>query len=97
MTERGKHIVLALRLDPSELKKLIMKDNRGNLEHCLTEVQTLWLKKGYNTERFGGPSWELLARAVGHPAGGNNPALAEEIAKKYEGTIHELVSGACHK
>ena len=82
VTERWKHIGLALRLDPNELK-VIERENRGNLEDCLTEVLTLWLKKAYNTERFGEPSWELLARAVAHPDGGNNPALAEKIAKKW--------------
>ena len=81
VTDRWKHIGLALRLDLSELKK-IERENRDNLEDCLTEVLTLWLNKAYNTERFGVPSWELLARAVAHPAGGNNPVLAEEIAKK---------------
>ena len=81
---RWKSIGLALRLDPSELKK-IEKDNRDSVEDCLTEALTLWLNKAYNTERFGEPSWELLARAVGHPAGGNNPALAEQIAMKYGG------------
>ena len=92
---RWKHIGLALRLDPSELKK-IERENR-DLEDCLTEALALWLKKAYNTERFGEPSWELLARAVAHPAGGDNPTLAGKIVKKYyEGTIHELVSGACH-
>ena len=81
VTERWKHIGLALRLDPSELKK-IERENRDNFEDCLTEALTLWLKKAYNTERFGEPSWELQARAVAHPAGGDNAVLAEEIAKK---------------
>ena len=81
VTDRWKHIGLALRLDPSELK-VIERENRDNLEECLSGVLTLWLKKAYNTERFGEPSWELLARAVAHPAGGDNPVLAEEIAKK---------------
>ena len=87
VTARWKHIGLALRLDPSELKK-IEKDNRDSVEDCLTEVLTLWLNKAYKYERFGEPSWELLARAVAHPAGGNNPALAEEIAKKHGGIIY---------
>ena len=91
---RWKGIGLALRLDPSQLDE-IESDNRNSNE-CLIRVLTLWLNKAYNTERFGEPSWKLLARAVAHPAGGNNPALAEKIAKKHGGTIHELVSGACH-
>ena len=82
MVARWKHIGLSLRLDNSELKR-IERENRDNLEDCLTEALALWLNKAYNTERFGEPSWELLARAVADPAGGNNPALAEEIAKKW--------------
>ena len=80
---RWKDIGLALRLGPSQLDE-IENDNR-NASDCLTRVLTLWLKKTYNTERFGEPSWELLARAVADPAGGNDPALAEEIGKKYGG------------
>ena len=82
---RWKQIGLALRLDRNHLKK-IERENR-DLEDCLTEALAMWLKKAYNTERFGEPSWELLARAVAHPSGGNNPALAEEISMKYGGMI----------
>ena len=82
VTDRWKYIGLALRLDPSELK-VIKKENRDNLEDCLTEVLTLWLNKAYNTERFGEPSWELLARAVAHSSGGRNRALAGEIKKNH--------------
>ena len=77
MTARWKHVGLALRLDPNQLG-VIEKQNKY-LEDCLIEMLTLWLNKNYNTKRFGEPSWELLAKAVGDPAGGNNPALAEEI------------------
>ena len=82
VADRWKHIGLALRLDPSELKR-IERENRDNLEDCLTEVLTLWLKGNYNMERFGEPSWVLLARAVADSAGGNNSALAEEIIKSH--------------
>ena len=81
MVARWKSIGLALRLDPSQLDE-IETDNR-NASDCLIRVLTLWLNKAYNTERFGEPSWELLAKAVADPAGGNNPALAQEIGKKY--------------
>ena len=83
MIARWKHIGLALRLDPSKLD-VIEKENK-ELEDCLTKVLTLWLKKTYNTERFGEPSWKLLADAVRDPAGGNNPALALKITKKHGG------------
>ena len=72
---RWKHIGLALRLDHSQLKQ-IEKENR-DLDDCMTEMLTLWLNKSYNIGKFGEPSWELLAKAVGDPAGGNNPALGK--------------------
>ena len=79
--DRWKHIGLALRLDLNQVKR-IEKEN-SDIENCLSEVLTLWLKKNYNTERFGEPSWEMLARAVRHRSGGNNSALAEEISRRH--------------
>ena len=78
---RWKQLGLALRLYPYKLD-VIEKENK-ELEECLTKVLTLWLKKTYNTERFGEPSWKLLADAVHHHAGGNNPALALKITRKH--------------
>ena len=77
--DRWKHIGLALRLDPNQVKRI--KKENSDLEDCLTEVLTLWLQKNYNTEKFGEPSWEMLVRAVGHRSGGNDPALAGEISR----------------
>ena len=57
------------------------------MDDCLIEMLTLWLNKNYNTERFGNPSWELLASAVKDHAGGNNAALAEKITQTYGGII----------
>ena len=84
VTARWKDIGLALRLNPAQLSKI--EEDHGKADNRLTEVLHLWLKKAYNTERFGEPSWMLLARAVGHPAGGNDWALAENIARKYGGS-----------
>ena len=79
---RWKHIGRALRLDQGQLKK-IEKENKDDIDDCLSEALTLWLNKNYDTEKFGEPSWELLAEAVGHPAGGNNSALAEGIRQRH--------------
>ena len=80
VTHKWKSIGQALRLNPSKLKK-IEKEN-SDLADCMSEVLILWLDKAYNTKKFGEPSWELLVTAVAHPRGGNNPALAEKMAKK---------------
>ena len=84
MAHRWKHIGLALRLDPDQLSTIEF-DHR-TVCYCFTEVLRLWLQMAYNFERFGEPSWTLLVEAVGHPAGGNDRALAEKIAEKYGGS-----------
>ena len=75
---RWKYIGRALRLDSAKLSKIEL--DHGAVEDHLTEVLLQWLN---NSERFGEPSWTLLAAAVGHPAGGDDRALAERIARKY--------------
>ena len=81
VTARWKYIGLALRLSPALLETI--ESDRGNLQDRLTEVLTQWLNHNYDTKRFGEPTWELLAEAVGHPAGGNNSALADEIRQRH--------------
>ena len=78
---RWKHIGLLLGLDPAQLNVIEVENRKAGV--CLSEVLHLWLKKAYSSERFGEPSCAQLARAVGHPAGGNNRALAKKIAEKY--------------
>ena len=52
---------------------------------CLLHSQVVeeWFKKKYNVDRFGEPCWQMVVEAVRHPAGGDNPSLAEHIAKQY--------------
>jgi hypothetical protein len=71
----------ALRLHPDLLNRIGAdhSDVTSRLEGVLTE----WLKREYDTTRFGLPSWERLVAAVAHPAGGNDHALAEEIATRH--------------
>jgi len=38
-------------------------------------------------ERFGKPTWRRLVEAVEDPVGGNNPTLAQTIARKYSGVL----------
>ena len=83
VADKWKRIGLALRLDPDLLRRI--RRNNTDVEDCLVDVLTQWLKKAYNTQLFGDPSWKLLVEAVAHPAGGNDCALAETIAKKYNG------------
>ena len=52
---------------------------------CLFAVLHEWLRPVKDVEGHGHPSWRGLVKAVAHPAGGNNRALAEAIAQKYSG------------
>ena len=52
-------------------------------EQALEDVLLLWLNQKYNTQKFGQPTWRLLAEAVYKETGGNNPELAKRIASKH--------------
>ena len=52
---------------------------------CLQEVIVRWLRKVHNVERYDPPTWKTLVMAVADKAGGENPALAEQIANKHKG------------
>ena len=78
---KGLGKALGLRLPVLDTIEADRPDCASRLERVLTE----WLQQAYNTERFGPPSWKLLVSAVAHPIGGNNYALAQQIAHKYNG------------
>ena len=78
------NMCLVLGLRPSD-QSAIEAAHPGNPHKCLQAVVVKWLLKGYNYQRFGSPTWRMLVEAVGDPAGGDNVALAETIAKKHPG------------
>ena len=82
---------LALRLRAAE-EDAIASKYQGNPKDCLEAVLTKWLQKGYNFQKYGPPSWRMLVEATAHPAGGDNVALAEEIARKHPGVISHYSS-----
>ena len=62
-----------------------IKSNCKNVNECLRATLKKWLNKNYDTIKHGQPSWKQLTRAVSHSCGGENCALAEEIAKRHKG------------
>ena len=80
---RWKSIGIALRLMSNILDRTEVR-NRGEPIACLTTMVAHWLKRKYNVERFGEPTWQMLVEAVAHPAGGANTALAREIARRHK-------------
>jgi hypothetical protein len=83
LVARWRPFGLALRLSSDQLDEI--EEECGKLQKRLEKVLTLWLKKDYDTKRFGMPSVQLLVEAVRNRAGGNNPALAETIDEKHKG------------
>ena len=80
---KWKSIGIALRLNSDTLDS-IQAEKSGDLTACLESMVTDWLGRNYNVGKFGLPTWQMLAKAVGHPAGGAYTALAEKIAKTHK-------------
>lgn len=77
-------MTLALRLLPSDRDE-IAAAHTGSPDECLEAVIVKWLRKCYNYQRFGSPTWKMLVKAVGDQAGGDDIALAEAIARNHPG------------
>ena len=77
-------MAIRLGLLPSD-RDIIAKQCQQNPTNCLLEVLVKWLRKSYDTIKFGPPTWKILIDAVASHAGGDNPALAEEIERKHQG------------
>ena len=72
---------LSLRLSPDTIESIEANNRNETSETCLRKALTHWLKKDYNHKRFGHPSYRKLCVSVSD--GGQNKALAEEIANEH--------------
>lgn len=54
-----------------------------SIDQAFTEVLLVWLRHRYKVEKYGPPTWRKLVEAVDSQTGGNNHALAKDIASKY--------------
>ena len=84
MAGSWRSIAISLRIS-SSLIKLIASECGSEPKYCLFTALEDWLKRMYNTEKYGNPSWRMLVKAVASPTGGANPALAQAIADKHSG------------
>ena len=85
-----KAIGRGLRIDSGRLDTIQESCDKKPKE-CLSEVLTCWLKRNYNVERFGEPTWRAVVKVVAHPAGGDSCALALSIARKKQ-TGNNIIS-----
>ena len=71
----------------------IEKEQQGDTSVCLHRGLTHWLKRSYDTEKHGPPTWRMLVADVDNSSGGNDCALALDIAEKHQGKCHMILSG----
>lgn len=92
VSAKWKSIGVALRLNPNTLDGIEAK-NSGDPSTCLISMVTEWLRKNYNVKRFGEPTWQRLVETVGDPAGGENMAIARDMASRHKvgGTSHRSI------
>ena len=74
-------IGLKLKLKPGKID--VIRKEASNHTDAMTKIITDWLKRNYDVDRFGLPTWKALVDAIQAPNGGNNSALAKEIAIKH--------------
>lgn len=84
VVQNWKAIGRGLRIDCGRLEN-IQAENNGNCVECLSAVLTCWLRRNYDVERFGEPTWQAVVKVVAHFAAGNNCALAMSIAENHSG------------
>lgn len=85
LSAKWSNICFALKLPISHEETIRSETHGENSAHCLRMVLIRWLQKSYNVERHGCPTWKMLVQAISSPAGGNDCALAETIAKAHQG------------
>ena len=74
---KWRSIGLALGLRDADLGALLTEGK--SVYECLTDMLRLWLNQSHDVIK----SWQMLEKAVRARAGGNNPALADQIHRKY--------------
>ena len=72
-----------LGIPPSRLDAINRTQN-GDCDLCLNEGLKEWLRRNYDTEEHGSPTWRKLVAAVDNSAGGNNHVLALAVAENHK-------------
>ena len=82
LSGRWDSLGLMLYLSPDTIDE-IYKAHHDDPRTCLRKVLTRWLEMDYCFKRYGHPSWRMLCIAIKSTSGGNDAALAEELARKH--------------
>ena len=78
----------ALHIPPAKLST-IKAEPGSTPESCLSSTLSEFLKKNYEWEKYGDPSWRQIVTAIAHRAGGDDGALALRIANDHLTTSGE--------
>ena len=81
--------------DLGTIRRKFPNESDYDTEQALNDVLVLWLKKEYNVDRFGPPTWRMLVEAIDKRSGGNNHELAKQIALNHPAGI-ELYIHYCN-
>ena len=74
---------MALGLKQDVLESMCHTEHSNQMQ--MTKMLTEWLRRNYDTQRFGMPTWKKLVEAIKARTGGSNTALAQRIAEKHFG------------
>ena len=88
---KWRNLCLILGISDDDLSA-IKKEQSDDSDDCLLEGLTRWLKGGYDTEKHGPPTWRRLVDAVANSAGGDDHALALDIAEEHKSELHYINS-----
>ena len=76
---------IGLELGVSNSKLECISKEPGNIKDMFRKMISEWLKKNYDTEKFGQPTWGRIVEAVRAGTGGRNSALANQLASNHGG------------
>ena len=66
---------------------------RESPRKCLKETLAQWLKRAYNVDRNGLPTWKKMVEVTADPIAGENPALATTLARNHQSMKHTAHTG----
>ena len=87
---RWPNMCTALRLRP-HAEGTIARQCFHQVDDCLKAALRSWLCQEYDTVKYGLPTWKKLVEAVAKRAGGNDVALAKEIAEKHIKKVPDVI------
>ncbi len=81
----------ALRLVKADMD-IIQSKHKDEPKAGLYAVIETWLQHNHAISKHGVPTWRVLVKAVAHPYGGSNCALARKIAANHLSSVGQASS-----